>query len=301
MRVIVTGAGGLVGRRLVEALSDRAQVVATDLRLPQGMVGVEGDLNDPATCARLFAHGCDAVVHLATVPGGAAEADPALGWHVNVEATRQLAEAAAAAGTRPAFVYASSIAVLGELAGVDRADDTTALRPALHYGAHKAMMEAWLATLGRRGALRPLALRLPGIVARPEAGAGLKSAFLSQLFHAIIADQAITLPVSAGATTWLMSAQQAAANLIHGIALARQAPEPRALTLPALRVRIDALVAAIAAQAGRAPQVSYAPDPEIEAAFGRYLPLRTPAADALGFASDGTLDRLVAAALKEIA
>ncbi len=94
--------------------------------------------------------GCDAIVHLATVPGGAAESDPALAWRVNVDATRTLFDAAARASTPIRLVFASSIAVFGDHLPTPL-DEDTPVAPSMLYGAHKAMMETWLATLGRRG------------------------------------------------------------------------------------------------------------------------------------------------------
>ena len=83
MRIIITGAGGFVGRHLVAHLAGH-DVVALD-HVPDGIpdspgvTAVVGDLCDPAVIASAFDGGCDAVIHLATVPGGAAEHDPALG------------------------------------------------------------------------------------------------------------------------------------------------------------------------------------------------------------------------------
>src|SRR5262245_51916574 len=112
MKVVVTGASGFVGRALVECLLPDFEVVVTDVRL-NGAEGVEGDLRDSATLSALFAGGCDGVVHLATVPGGAAEADPLIAKHINLDAAMALIDAAAAGARRPRFVFASSIAVFG--------------------------------------------------------------------------------------------------------------------------------------------------------------------------------------------
>lgn len=43
--------------------------------------------------------------------------------------------------------------------------------------------------------------------------------------------------------------------------------------------------------------MTYQPDERIEALFGRYPPLHTPEAEALGFTHDGSARRLVRAAL----
>lgn len=285
MRVVVTGACGFVGRTLTARLREAGHdVVGVD---QAGDPDLLGDIAEPEVVSRLFASGCDAVVHLATVPGGAAEQDPALAKRVNLDGTIALAGAAAAAGAR--FLFASSIAVFGDPLP-EPVDDATPLAPKLLYGAHKAMCEQWLATLGRRGDISALSLRLPGIVARPPGPSGMKSAFMSEIFHALAADRPFVSPVSAEATMWLMSVEQAVRNFVHALATR----DTGAVTLPALRVTMTELVAAIAHETGVDPAlVSYAPDPLLEAGFGSLPPLSTPAAEACGFAHDGTLADLV--------
>lgn len=304
MRIIVTGASGFVGRVLVRHLVTQGHsVVALDhvVDAGPGIEAIVGDIADAAIVARAFAQGCDAVVHLATIPGGAAEADPVAARRINLDATIALSEAAAAVGACPRFVFASSIAVLGAPLPA-RVDDATPLRPQLIYGAHKAMIELWLAALSRRGGLDALSLRLPGIVARPPGPSGMKSAFMSQVFHALGAGKPFTSPVAADATMWLMSVDRVVAALLHAVTLDVPLPDDRAITLPALRVRMDSLVAAIAQHTGAdAAAIGYAPDVALQAAFGAYPDLITRCADALGFHHDGTTDRLVASALATIA
>lgn len=303
--VLVTGAGGFVGRALVRALAGTCAVIATDragLEDAAGLAGVtviEGELTDPAVLARLCEKPLGAVIHLATVPGGAAEADPALAASVNVAATMALLDCVAGHSNCPRVIFASSIAVFGEPLP-PMVDDATPVRPMLRYGAHKAMVEEWLATLTRRGDVRGLSLRLPGIVARPLAPSGMKSAFLSNLFHALEAGEAITLPVGPEATSWLLSRRALTQQLLACADLS-VTPESARLTLPAQRVRMGDLVAEIARQTGADPALArYAPDPAIAAAFGAQPPLATPAADALGLRHDGDLAALVANALAEL-
>ncbi|MBF7015321.1 NAD-dependent epimerase/dehydratase family protein (plasmid) [Novosphingobium resinovorum] len=291
MRVIVTGAAGFVGSALVRRLQGACDVLATDVRLG-GMAGVEGDLTDPSLLAHLFAESCDAVVHLASVPGGAAEQDPELAKRVNIDATMALVNAAACSGTIPRFVFASSIAVFGT--ALPRiVDDRTPVAPTMVYGAHKAMAEEWIATMTRRGAISGLALRVPGVVARAPGSSGLKSAFMSDLFSGLMARQQSVVPVTRGATVWVMSALRLADNLAHAL----QVDAVGSITLPALRVSIAELVAAICDHAGAEQDlVRYAPDPEMEAAFGQLPLLKTPCAKRLGFSHDGNVSRLVHAA-----
>jgi nucleoside-diphosphate-sugar epimerase len=223
--------------------------------------------------------GVEAVVHLAALPGGAAEADPTASRAINLDASLNLIKAAAG---RARFVYASSIAVFGAPLP-DRVDDATPVAPAMTYGAHKAIVEIALADAVRRGDIEGIALRLPGIVARPPAASGLKSAFMSDLFRAIRDGRPYIVPVGPDATVWLMSVGRAAANLVHAL----DVPSGPAMTLPALRTTIADLVAAIAG--GGPTAISYSPDPDLEAQF-------TPRADGLGFRHDGGLANLVQSA-----
>lgn len=296
MRIILTGASGFIGSEVRLVLEGHHDVIAID-RLLQGTSGVEGDLCDPAVLDSAFARGCDAVIHLATVPGGAAELDPLLAKQANVDATMALIDAAARYGSRPRFIFASSIAVFGDPLP-PLVDDTTAIAPMMVYGAHKAMMETWIETQTRRGSIAGLSLRFPGVVARPKGPSGMKSAFMSDVFHALVARLPIELPVSPEATMWLMSLRQIAANLVHAL----QIEATGTCTLPAIRTSMRDLVQTIASATQTDPALAtYAPDMALEAGFGRQPPLRTAAAEALGFTNDGSIDALVASALLTLA
>ena len=305
MLVVVTGAGGFVGREMVGMLLAAGhRVVATDAApagIPQGARTVAGDLADPKVRRAVLAEGCEGLVHLATVPGAAAEADPEASRRINVDAMYDLLLEAGAAGRRPRFVYASSIAVFGEPLPA-RVDDSTPLSPKMIYGGHKAMMEHAVALFSNRGLIDGVTTRLPGVLARPQGPSGMKSAFLSDLFHALKGGSPFTCPVSPGATVWAQSLRRCAANLFHALNLeSALLPSTRAVTLPALRVRMSDLAREIARQCGVSESlVAYAPDAALEAGFGAQPPLETPAAEAAGFAHDGGIAALVASALSTI-
>lgn len=168
-RVLVTGARGFVGRGLVPAL-ERAGHTAVPAGRPgrasADVVPLELTADPPVApdaLARL-----DAVVHLAglahAVPGRAAEAR-----QVNVEGTRRLAAAAAAAGV-PRFVYVSTAQVHGttDPGRPIRPDDP--LRPVEPYADSKAEAERALAALARRPGAPSIAVVRPPLVYGPGAG-----------------------------------------------------------------------------------------------------------------------------------
>ena len=109
MRVLVTGASGMLGRATAQALLDRGDEVTVLQRRPAGLDTREvlGDVADPATVAAAVA-GQDAVVHLA------AKVDVTGRWaeyvRANVEGTRTLLAAARHARVGR-FVHVSSPSV----------------------------------------------------------------------------------------------------------------------------------------------------------------------------------------------
>lgn len=305
MNILLTGAGGFVGRELGRLLvgADHALVgIDTDAGgIPAGIRAVGGDLADPAVRAEALGTGCDALIHLATVPGGAAEADPSASRRINVDAMYDLLVEASALKPGLRVVYASSIAVFGDPLPA-QVDDATPLSPRMIYGGHKAMMEHAVAMFSNRGLIDGVTVRLPGILARPKGPSGMKSAFMSDLFHALRAGEGYTCPVSAAGSIWAQSVRQCARNFLHALTLdSGLMPPTRAVTLPALRISMADLVAEIARQCAVSPDlVRYAPDAALEAAFAAQPPLATPAAERAGFAHDGDLATLVSNALATI-
>jgi len=318
MNVLITGANGFIARALTRRLLSDATQLPTGMgpigRLTLVDLGFEGpemprvrrlsgSIADPALLARAFDTPVDVVFHLASIPGGAAELNYELGRQVNLDATTRLLEVArtqATGSAKPAvFVFASSIAVLGSPLPA-RVDDSTPLQPKLTYGAQKLIGEILLGDFSRRGWVDARSVRLPGIVARPPQRTGQLSAFLSDIIREPAEGRAFACPVAADSTSWLMSVHCVVDNLLHAAMLpAAVCNDVRVWTLPALRPSMTELVQAVADVYGRdvLERVSYSSNPALEANFGRYPPLLTPAADAAGFRHDGDLPTLVRRAL----
>jgi len=141
MRVLVTGASGMLGRGTARTLSARGHDVTVLQRRPSGLDVREvlGDIADPDAVRRAV-RGQDAVVHLA------AKVDVVGLWadfeRANVDGTRTVIEACRSLGTaRLVYVSSPSVAHAGQPlvgAGAGPADPAHARG---HYARSKALAE----------------------------------------------------------------------------------------------------------------------------------------------------------------
>lgn len=140
-RVLVTGAAGHVGARLVDALAARGDIAvralmrrATDAPFARDTERIIGDLADRSLCRDAVAD-CDAIVHLASVPADVTDTSLAIATQTTM--VSNLLDAAEATGVRR-FVHLSTVHVYGErLRGT--VDEGTLVSPVTAYGsAHLA-------------------------------------------------------------------------------------------------------------------------------------------------------------------
>nr|WP_315236365.1 NAD-dependent epimerase/dehydratase family protein [uncultured Albidiferax sp.] len=307
MRILVTGAAGFVGHTLVQRLLKDGlagqpvdQLVLMDLAFAEPpsdtrVTQFAGSIADPALRQRALVEPVDVVFHLASCPGGLAEKNYALGRSINLDASLGLLEDLRVQPKPARFVFASSVAVYGaNLPAV--VDEATQPAPALSYGTHKLMVEALVADATRLGWVQGCSLRVPGVVARPGEGAGLLSAFMSQLFWRLRDGQPITVPVSARGQAWWISVGACVDNLLQAACIAPDRLDARRVyQMPALHLTVAEVVDALAARFGvdRQALVAYAPDAQIERLFASFPPLLTPRAASLGFVDDGDVELLV--------
>lgn len=135
MRILVTGASGFVGSRLVKELAKEHDVLAFSRSNPDLPAKfVQGDLLDEKSVQALRKLTFEVVYHLAA---SLDESDPSM-WDVNVEGTRKLLEACKNKKLER-FILLSSSGVLGETKEPAKEDD--AYNPQTHYEKSKAEAE----------------------------------------------------------------------------------------------------------------------------------------------------------------
>jgi nucleoside-diphosphate-sugar epimerase len=127
--VLITGATGFIGGKLADRLrADGAAVRGVDFEADREGDIVAGDIA-AAGPWQDAAKGCDTVVHTAAIVSNAASIEDA--WKANVLGTRNVLDAAVAAGARR-FVHFSSVRAFGDTGFPDGVDERRPVRPDGH-------------------------------------------------------------------------------------------------------------------------------------------------------------------------
>ncbi len=166
-KYVVTGAAGFIGRSIAAALLARGESVRgvdsfitgkrANLVGLEAMEFIEGDLADPAFCAKACA-GVEIVFHeaaLASVPRSVA--DPIATNRNCVDATLNVLVAARAAGVRR-VIYAGSSSVYGDTPIMPKREDMLP-NPISPYAVAKLACEHYLAAFARVYGLETVTLR----------------------------------------------------------------------------------------------------------------------------------------------
>lgn len=247
MKILVTGAAGFLGTRLIKALlagsnggpqatrivaADVAACAIDDPRVDRRV----GSITDPQFVEAIVEPDTAVVYHLAAVLSGQSEAEFDVGMAVNVDATRALLNACRRLGTAPRFVFASSVAVFGgplpELVPED-----IALLPQSSYGTEKAIAELLVADYSRRGFVDGICCRLPTVAIRPGKPNSALSSFVSGIIREPLAGIESLCPVPLDTRLWVTSPEVVTENLIHAGRIDTAAlGEARSVNLPGLTV-----------------------------------------------------------------
>jgi nucleoside-diphosphate-sugar epimerase len=318
-RILVIGAAGMVGRKLLRKLAQDGSLGASrithatlhDVVTPQPPPGapfqvrsVASDLSLEGEADKLVAERPGVIFHLAAIVSGEAEADFEKGYRVNLDGTRQLFEAIrkVGAGYQPRVVFTSSIAVFGA-PFPEAIGDEFLSAPLTSYGTQKAMAELLLSDYTRRGFFDGIGIRLPTVCVRPGKPNRAASGFFSGIIREPLNGQQAVLPVSEDVRHWHASPRAAVGFLLHAAALSGERLGPRRnLTMPGLSVTIAEQIAALRRVAGDASArlIRREPDPAImRIVKGWPQNFNAQRARELGFRADASFDEIIKIYIEE--
>src|SRR4029077_18353182 len=315
MHILITGAAGMVGRKLTDRLVadgglngkaiDRFTLV--DVVKPNAPAGFSGkveayalDVSRENAGRKLVSGRPDAIFHLAAVVSGEAETDFEKGYRINLVGFHYLLEAirTAGGGYHPKLVFTSSIAVFGAPFPSEIYDEFHHT-PLTSYGTQKGICELLLADYTRKGFLDGVGIRPAPICVRPGTTNKAASGFFSNIIREPLAGKEAVLPVEESVMHWHASPRSAAGVLVHAASLSRETLGPRLnLTMPGVACTVGEQIAALRRVAGDkvVARVRREPDAAIMKIVSgwptRFDPKR---ALALGFKVEKSFDEIVRA------
>jgi nucleoside-diphosphate-sugar epimerase len=314
MHILITGAAGMVGRKLADkivadgGLNGKAvdKMTLVDVVVPQAPAGFSGkvdayalDISSDADSGRkLVKDRPDVIFHLAAVVSGEAEQDFEKGYRVNLVPFHYLLEAIrlTGGGYHPKMVFTSSIAVFGS-PFPSEIPDNFFHTPLTSYGAQKGICELLLMDYSRKGFLDGVGIRLPTICVRPGKPNKAASGFFSNIMREPLAGQEAVLPVEESVMHWHASPRSAAGFLTHAAKLTREELGPRInLTMPGVACTVGEQIAALRRVAGEhvVARIRREPDAAIMKIVSGW-PTRFDAqrARSLGFTVEDTFDEII--------
>ena len=319
MHILITGAAGMIGRKLTERLViDRAlngqpidKLTLIDIVAPPRPAGFSdhvktraADLADPGVAEKAISERPEVIFHLAGVVSADAELNFDKGYRTNLDGMRALLEAIRKTGDgyKPRVVFTSSMAVYGAPFH-DAISDEFHLTPLTSYGTQKMMCEAMLADYTRKGFVEGVGIRLPSIVVRPGKPNRAASGFFSGIIREPLAGQEALLPVAESVVHTHASPRSAVGFLIHGAGLPREKVEPHVnLTMPGVCCTVGEQIEALRRIAGDkvAARIRREPD-ELVMRIVAGWPHRLEASRAreLGFAVESTFDEIIRVHIEE--
>jgi nucleoside-diphosphate-sugar epimerase len=297
VKALVTGAAGMIGRKLRERLGGDYELILHDV-VSAGPGSIVSDLSTPGEAEKLVAARPEVVFHLAAIVSGEAEADFDKGYRVNLEGTHRLFEAIRKAGSgyKPRVVFASSIAVFGA-PFPDAIGDEFLNAPLTSYGTQKAIGELLLSDYSRRGFFDGIGLRLPTVCVRPGKPNKAASGFFSGIIREPLAGQEAILPVAETVRHWHASPRAAIGFLMHAAKMdTTQLGTRRNLSMPGISVTVGEQIEALRKVAGEkaVKLIRRQPDATImKIVEGWPRTFDTKRALALGFRADSSFEEII--------
>ena len=317
MHILITGAAGMIGRKLTARLvkdgklngKPISRLTLIDVVAPEKPAGFSGtveastsDLSAAGAVEKAIADRPEMIFHLAGVVSGEAETDFDKGYRVNLDGARALLEAIRPANYKPKVVFTSSIAVFGAPFPTSIPDEFQ-LTPLTSYGTQKAICELLLADYNRRGFLDGVGIRLPTICVRPGKPNKAASGFFSGIIREPLAGQEALLPVAESVRHTHASPRAAVGFLIHAAGLTREQLGPRInLAMPGVSCTVGEQIDALRRVAGDkvATRIRRQPDELVQRIVSGWAErIDARRARELGFKAETAFDDIVRAHIED--
>ncbi|KAL8292341.1 hypothetical protein RQP46_001807 [Phenoliferia psychrophenolica] len=289
--LLVTGAGGYVGREVASLLLARyptLKLVLTDVRAPEPIGSSESiaaDLSEETDVAKLFSgRTIDAILAFHGIMSGGSEAEFDLGYKVNIDAHRVLLNAARKEtltrkdGNKVVYVYTSSQAVYGGDKCLPEAfvdPSVTPLFPESSYGTAKAIVELYVFDYTRKGFVDGRILRLPTVAVRAGLPSSAASSFISGMIREPLMGKPSECPVASSFSDpemssvpiYLSRASTVFANIAYALAMpaAKFPSYSRTVNVPGITIVPRQIVEALAEIGGQdaVGLITYKRDPAV--------------------------------------
>ena len=315
MRVLIMGAAGMVGQKLLGRLQNGqaglekiSKLYLHDMvpaKIQQGSAECEvmvGNIADAAEMQKLADLKPDVIFHLASIVSGEAELEFSKGWQVNMagswaflESLRQHHEQSGGSYC-PKLIFTSSIAVFGP-PFPDKISDEFLCAPQTSYGAQKAIVEMLIADYSRKGYIEGISIRLPTICVRPGKPNLAASSFFSGIIREPLNGVEAILPVKDDVRHWHASPRSAARFLTHAAGLDLSVlGSRRSLNMPGVSCTVAEQIEALRAVAGEdvvkliKPQLE---DRIVKIVAGWPRNFDTQRAKSLGFESESSFEEII--------
>lgn len=190
--ILVTGAGGFIGRHVCQLLSAHGHAtlgVDRSFRPPHSSTCLQGDLTSNDFLSGLFLeHTFDAIVHLAAMLNTASRQQPGEAMRVNIGCSLDLLQLARRFNTLK-FIYGSSISVYGARPYADygKVSEDEPASPSNVYGVSKRYVEVVGEDLRRQEEIQFIALRISMVVG--AGAAATASPWRSEIFEKLNSPQ----------------------------------------------------------------------------------------------------------------
>ena len=218
MEVLILGAAGMVGQKLLNKLIIKKSINGKEIKkfklfdivkapFPNDVNFeveiITGDISKKEISEKLVSSKPEIIFHLAAIVSGQAEEEFDLGWNINTKGSWGLFEAIRELGDdyKPRLVFTSSIAVFGA-PFPEKIPDDFFTTPLTSYGAQKAISELLLADYSRKGMVDGISIRLPTICVRPGKPNLAASGFFSGIIREPLNGIEARLPVSTSVRHW---------------------------------------------------------------------------------------------------